>query len=64
MMEILNEKEETMVKMEVDMSTDEINGLVDYFDTNCPFNVKINQKVSWAMADILTKQMNKEKNER
>ena len=44
-MEILNEIEETVCKMDIDMSEEEIGILVDYYDSNCPEEEK--QNVIW-----------------
>ena len=54
-MEILNENQTDFVDMEVEMSNDEFNKLVKYFDNNCSQSDQNNIKINWAVNEILRK---------
>ena len=58
-MEVLNEKEEAMVNMEMEFSTEEIEQLVKYCDTNISKDELTTIKVEWAVNHLLLHIMEK-----
>lgn len=56
-MQILKETERVYVDMECEWEDRELELLLDYAEKNMPEDVRKSQLVSWAMCDILTKQL-------
>ena len=54
-MKILNEKKETVYRMDLDMTKEEQRLLLDHYKVNCPKKDKKNLKMEWAVIDLLKK---------
>ena len=54
-MEILSEKKDVQVKMEMNFEEEEIEIFLDYYNENCSEEEKLQMKVSWAVNDLLLK---------
>jgi len=59
-MKIVNEIEEKIVKMQIDMTDNEIFNMVQYYDDNCSKDETITHKINWVINDILTKRINQD----
>jgi len=61
-MEILSEKEEKVIKWDIELPEDEERLLVHYAIDNMSKNVWKNFRIEWALIDIIKKQLWKEDN--
>ena len=59
-MKIIDEIEETVVKLQVDMTDEEIADMLDYYNKNCTNAARTEMQVSWSVLDILKKRMDEE----
>jgi len=59
-MEILSEKEEKVVKWELDLSKDEEKLLISYATDNMPKETKRNFLMEWALIDLIKKYIEEE----
>ena len=54
-MKIINEKKETIYKMDLEMSKEEEKLLLEHYKKNCPKKDKKNLKMEWSIIDLLKK---------
>jgi hypothetical protein len=54
-MKILNEKKETVYKMDFEISKEEERLLLDHYKKNCPKKDKKNFKMEWSVIDLMKK---------
>ena len=57
-MEILSEKEQTFVNMELDLTPEETKNLIEYADANISVKTLNDLKIEWAFVNILESQIN------
>ena len=58
-MKLIKEQEQTVVKLDFDMTEDEVKKLEDYADANMPCETLAELKIEWAVNDMFKKEIEK-----